>query len=57
MSIADRIIRALLIIVAVFVANRAPYAWYWQLAILVALTTITYGIVLAIQLALASRNK
>lgn len=51
------IIRALLIMVALGFGNRLPYPWYWNLAIIVAFVVVTSGIVLAIELAPARRNK
>ncbi len=43
--------------VAVFVAIRAPYAWYWQVVILVALFLALNLAVSAVRVALASLNR
>lgn len=57
MAGTGRIIRVFLIMVAVGFVNRLPYAWYWNLAIMMAFVIVSLGIVLAIEFALATRNK
>lgn len=53
----NRAIEAVLVGSAIFVAIRAPYAWYWQVAILVALIFALNLVVSVVRLALASLNK
>jgi hypothetical protein len=52
-----QLVRAVSMGAAMFIANRSHYAWYWQIAILVAVTIVIHGTALAIQFVLAPRNK
>ena len=54
---ADKIIRPVISGVAIFIAIHTHYAWYWQVAILVALIVALAWVVSAIRLTLAPRNK
>ena len=53
----DRLVRAVSMGTAMFIAIRSHYAWYWQVAIVITVVTAGYGIGLAIQSVLAPRNK